>query len=93
MADRCLNRKELAEKLGKTVKWTYRHLAAQTGFPAAVLPNCWSEAAVDRWMASRSQFISGSPAGGAGSPAQTIQDAEDEWAARLDGNAERMAGA
>lgn len=55
--DRTLTRGELANKLKKTVNWTHRHLPAltrQQDFPAAFLPNTWSERAVDRWIAWRS---------------------------------------
>jgi predicted DNA-binding transcriptional regulator AlpA len=56
--DRPLSRRALAEqKLGRTVAWTYRNLPRlirDRGFPAPYLPNTWSEAAVDAWIARES---------------------------------------
>lgn len=88
MPDRCLNRRELAEKLGRSVIWTYRHLDALPGFPSVVLPHAWSEAAVDRWLAARSEGGPGSPPAGGPAAAGGI-----DWDTILDGNAERMTGA
>lgn len=92
MADTLLTRDELATKLRRTVRWTYRHLPGlirQRGFPPPCLPNTWSEAAVDAWIAQTSN-LTGAPAND--DTGRAGEAGEDPWAAALDQRAAQLAG-
>lgn len=96
--DRTLTREDLAQKLKRSVAWTYRNLARlqrTRGFPQPFLrnPDRYSERAVDEWIAAESR--GGLQLAPRPRPADE-QDAEAGdavYAALLDENARRLAAA
>lgn len=62
MPDRLIDRRQLADKLGRDIGWLYKNLRKleARGFPCAVIANAWSEGAIDQWF-KRQSFPQGQP--------------------------------